>query len=47
LKTRKKTFATTNLNAKELEDRYGNRVRSRMRQMFNLLAFEQTAKDRR
>ena len=35
-----KTHATTNLNAKELEERYGNRVRSRMRQLFNLIAFD-------
>ena len=30
-KARIKTHATTNLNAEELEERYGNRVRSRMR----------------
>jgi len=41
------THATTNLNAQELEERYGNRVRSRMRAMFNLLAFDQSAKDKR
>lgn len=32
-----KTHATTNLNAQELEERYGNRVRSRMRELFNLV----------
>lgn len=42
-----KTHATTNLNAQELEERYGNRVRSRMRQLFNLIAFNQTSKDKR
>jgi DNA replication protein DnaC len=42
-----KTHATTNLNADELEERYGNRVRSRMRQLFNLIAFDQGAVDKR
>jgi energy-coupling factor transporter ATP-binding protein EcfA2 len=42
-----KTHATTNLNAEELEDRYGNRVRSRMRELFNLVAFDETAGDKR
>jgi len=41
------THATTNLNAKELEERYGNRVRSRMRQLFNLVAFDKGAGDKR
>ena len=41
------THATTNLNAEELEERYGIRVRSRMRQLFNLIAFDQKAKDKR
>ena len=41
------THATTNLNAQELEERYGNRVRSRMRQLFNLMAFDQMNKDKR
>lgn len=41
------THATTNLNAKELEDRYGNRVRSRMRQLFNLISFDSKATDKR
>ena len=31
---------TTNLNAHEFEDRYSNRVRSRMRELFNLIAFK-------
>lgn len=42
-----RTHATTNLNAQELEERYGNRVRSRMRQMFNLIAFNKESKDKR
>jgi DNA replication protein DnaC len=47
LKSKLKTHATTNLNAAELEERYGNRVRSRMREMFNLIAFDENAKDKR
>lgn len=46
-KYRMKTHATTNLNAEELEERYGNRVRSRMRELFNLVAFEKGAGDKR
>lgn len=42
-----KTHATTNLNAQELEELYGNRVRSRMRELFNLVAFDSNAKDKR
>jgi DNA replication protein DnaC len=42
-----KTHATTNLNAQELEDLYGNRVRSRMRQLFNLIAFDEKSADKR
>ncbi|MCF8714666.1 ATPase [Joostella atrarenae] len=42
-----KTHATTNLNAEELEDLYGNRVRSRMRQLFNLVAFDPDTNDKR
>ena len=41
------THATTNLNAEELEYRYGNRVRSRLREMFNLIAFPANTKDKR
>lgn len=47
LKRNIKTHATTNLNAQELEERYGNRVRSRMRQLFNLIAFDKESKDKR
>ncbi|WP_034887638.1 ATPase [Gillisia sp. Hel_I_29] len=42
-----KTHATTNLNAEELEERYGNRVRSRMRELFNLIAFDRESADKR
>lgn len=42
-----RTHATTNLNAQELEERYGNRVRSRMRQMFNLINFDVKSVDKR
>jgi energy-coupling factor transporter ATP-binding protein EcfA2 len=41
------THATTNLNAEEMEERYGNRVRSRMRQLFNLIAFDNKVVDKR
>ena len=41
------THATTNLNANELEELYGNRVRSRLRSMFNLIAFPASIKDKR
>ena len=41
------THATTNLNAIELEKWYGNRVRSRMRQLFNLIAFDKKSQDKR
>ena len=47
IKHKIKTHATTNLNAVELEERYGNRVRSRMRQMFNLIAFDKGSLDKR
>lgn len=41
------THITTNLSASEIETYYGNRVRSRMRQMFNLIAYDKTIKDKR
>ncbi len=47
LKSKLKTHATTNLNAQELEELYGNRIRSRMRKMFNLIAFDENARDKR
>lgn len=47
LKRKLRTHATTNLNAQELENRYGNRVRSRMRELFNLIAFNRNSLDKR
>jgi len=47
IENKMKTHATTNLNAAELEERYGNRVRSRMRQLFNLVAFDRESRDKR
>jgi len=41
------THITTNLNAQELDKRYGNRVRSRMRTMFNLISFNENSIDKR
>ncbi len=41
------THITTNLSATEIEKQYGNRVRSRLREMVNLIAFEKTAQDKR
>jgi len=41
------THLTTNLSASEIEERYGNRVRSRMREMFNLVAFDKNSGDKR
>ena len=46
-RTKIPTHITTNLNAEELEERYGKRVRSRMRQMFNLISFDKDTKDKR
>lgn len=41
------THVTTNLSASELESYYGNRIRSRMREMFNLVTFDKEARDKR
>ena len=41
------THATTNLSASDLEAIYGNRLRSRMREMFNLIAFPNDTPDKR
>lgn len=41
------THATTNLNASDLESIYGNRLRSRMREMFNLISFPNDSPDKR
>ncbi|MEE9361643.1 MAG: ATPase [Cellulophaga sp.] len=47
IKHKLKTHGTTNLNAQELEERYGKRVRSRMRELFNLIAFDKGSLDKR
>ena len=41
------THITTNLSASEIETQYGNRVRSRMRELFNLIAYDNNSKDKR
>lgn len=41
------THITTNLSASEIEIHYGNRVRSRMRELFNLIAYDNNTKDKR
>jgi DNA replication protein DnaC len=41
------THLTTNLSASEIERIYGNRVRSRLREMVNLIAFDKGASDKR
>jgi energy-coupling factor transporter ATP-binding protein EcfA2 len=41
------THITTNLSAPEIETSYGNRVRSRLREMFNLISFSETISDKR
>ncbi len=41
------THITTNLSASEIEEAYGNRVRSRCREMFNLIAFDNETSDKR
>lgn len=41
------THITTNLNSSEIESLYGTRVRSRMREIFNLVSFEKEARDKR
>lgn len=41
------THITTNLSASEIEQYYGNRVRSRMRELFNLIAFDSLTTDKR
>ena len=38
---------TTNLSATEIESQYGNRLRSRMREMFNLFGYEENSGDKR
>ncbi|MCW3072885.1 MAG: ATP/GTP-binding protein [Bacteroidetes bacterium] len=41
------THLTTNLSAPEIEEIYGNRLRSRMREMFNLISFNINVPDKR
>lgn len=41
------THITTNLSATEIEKNYGNRVRSRLREMVNLISFERNIEDKR
>jgi DNA replication protein DnaC len=41
------THITTNLSASEIEQAYGNRLRSRLRQMLNLIAFNPQTIDKR
>jgi energy-coupling factor transporter ATP-binding protein EcfA2 len=41
------THLTTNLSASEIEQFYGNRIRSRLRESFNLIAFPNHTKDKR
>ena len=42
-----KTHITINLNSAEIEERYGKRVRSRMRKKLNVRAFNSNPKDKR
>ena len=41
------THITTNLSASEIEKNYGSRVRSRLRELCNLIAFENIVTDKR
>lgn len=41
------THITTNLNAEEIRARYGERIASRMNEMFNLIPFPEDSLDRR
>lgn len=41
------THLTTNLSSSEIEELYGRRIRSRLREQFNLIAFSESAKDKR
>lgn len=41
------THLTTNLTAGEIESIYGNRLRSRMREMFNLFGYDESSGDKR
>ncbi len=41
------THITTNLSASEIETHYGNRVRSRLRSMLNLISYDKSTPDKR
>lgn len=41
------THITTNLNGEEIGQQYGPRVRSRMREQFNLISFDRSTRDKR
>ena len=41
------THLTTNLSASEIEKAYGNRIRSRLRGMLNLISFDKNTADKR
>lgn len=41
------THITSNLSASEIESHYGLRVRSRLREMVNLISFDKNTKDKR
>jgi hypothetical protein len=41
------THLTTNLNSIEIEEKYGLRIRSRMREMFNVISFASVVGDKR
>jgi hypothetical protein len=41
------THITTNLSAGEIETQYGNRVRSRLRAMLNLISYDKSTPDKR
>lgn len=42
-----KTIITTNLNASEIEKQYGPRIRSRLREMVNVISFPDETNDKR
>lgn len=41
------THGTSNLDADEIEQRYGQRVRSRLREMFNVISYDSNSPDKR
>lgn len=47
IEAKNKTFATTNLTADNIGNYYGERARSRMREMFNIIEFPFNGPDRR